>query len=109
MSLVFVFQGGAGALDPGQVRAAPVPGLAAVLRPVPGPAAGEGDGRGRPAGHRPAAGPRLPAAGQRDVRGRLQRPAPGRTQGTRGDRPAARLGKPSWREGGGRGLCKVSS
>lgn len=82
-------------MDPGQVRAAPVPGLAARRRPLSGPAAAEGDGRGGPAGRGPVAGPRLAAAGQRDLRGgrRTQRSAPGQPQGQRGHHAAPHLGK----------------
>lgn len=94
LSPCFVCQGGEGALDPGEVRAASVPGVAARHRSVSGPAAAEGDGRGGPSLRGPAARPRIPTAGQRDLRGRrrTQRAAPGQPQGQRGRHTAPHLG-----------------
>lgn len=94
-SRCFVRQGGEGALDPGEVRAASVSGVAAWHRPVPGPAAAEGNGRGGSPFRRPAARPRQPTAGQRDVRRgrRAQRAAPGQSQGQRGRHAAPHLGE----------------
>lgn len=95
VSLCFVCQGGEGALDPGEIRAASVPGVTARHRPVSGPAAAEGDGRGGPSLRRPAARPRVTTAGQRDLRRRrrTQLAAPGQPQGQRGHHAAPHLGK----------------
>lgn len=82
-------------MDPGEVRAASVRGVAARRRPVAGPAAAEGDGGGGPAARRAAARTRRPTAGQRDLRRgrRTQRAAPRQPQGQRGHHAAADLGK----------------
>lgn len=68
LTLFFLFQGGARALDPGQVRAAAVRGLAATPGPPAGAATAQGSGRRGRARRGVAPRPRQPATGQRDVR-----------------------------------------